>query len=192
MTAEELLNKWFERSQQISPVRLARIDRKNLIGKFREFGFKKGAEIGVDRGRFSEFMCKTIDDLELLCVDPWERHFRGESRYKSAITRLSPYKCKIIKKTSMEAVRDIPNKSLDFVYIDGDHHFDFIMQDIIEWAKRIRIGGIVSGHDYYRFRQAGVVEAVDIYTKMHGITKWFLTDERTPTWFWLKEAEIWI
>jgi hypothetical protein len=87
----------------------------------------------------------------------------------------------------MDAVRDIELESLDFVYIDGNHSFDYVMQDLIEWSKRVRRGGIVSGHDYYHFRNAGVVEAVDVYTHCHGIKEWFLTNEqKSKSFFWVK------
>ena len=47
-----------------------------------------------------------------------------------------------------DAVKDIEDSSLDFVHIDGDHSYDFVMQDIILWGRKVRIGGIISGHDY--------------------------------------------
>ena len=88
--------------------------------------------------------------------------------------------------TSEEAAPKIPDASLDFVYIDGDHSFDFVMLDLILWARKVRPGGMISGHDYYRFRNGGVVPAVDVFSRQHGIQHWFLTDERTPSFFWLK------
>ena len=51
----------------------------------------------------------------------------------------------------------------------------------------MRFGGVVSGHDYYRFRRAGVVPGVDVFTQQHGITKWFVTDEKEATWFFARE-----
>jgi len=60
------------------------------------------------------------------------------------------------------------------------------MEDIITWSRKVRSGGIVSGHDYYRFRNAGVVPAVDVYTHAHGIHEWVITDEREASWFWVK------
>lgn len=182
-----LLDKWYEQSQQIAPVRIRGLDRKRLVQHYGEAGLTKGAEIGVDRGRFSEYMFKVIPDLELLCVDPWRWKLRGASRYKSTVERLKEKQATIIRKTSLEASLEIPDGSLDFVYIDGDHTFDFVMTDLIVWGQKVREGGIISGHDYYRFRRAGVIPAVDIYTKQHNVTRWFLTDERTPSFFWIKE-----
>jgi predicted O-methyltransferase YrrM len=97
---------------------------------------------------------------------------------------------------SMDAVDDIPDNSLDFVFIDANHAFDYVMLDLIYWTKKVRPGGIVSGDDYFHFKKAGVVEAVDAYTKAHGIT-FELTDPLTnkirdrnsqeqPVFYWTK------
>ena len=49
----------------------------------------------------------------------------------------------------MDAVKNFKKNSLDFVYIDSNHDFEFIVNDIIEWSKIVRPSGIVSGHDYW-------------------------------------------
>lgn len=171
--------------------------RGNLAKKFAKMGFTKGAEIGVADGRFSEYLCKTIPNLELICVDTWEpysenRWYLGYSRRDNnrpneelARERMAPYKAKMIKGFSMNAARDIENESLDFVYIDANHAFDFVIQDIIEWSKKVKTGGIVSGHDYYSFRHAGVKEAVNIYAKIHN-KEISTTDEKESSWWWVK------
>ena len=188
---KELLDKWYSRSQQIAPVRIRGLDRRRLIQHFGEHGLIKGAEIGIDRGRFSEYMLSHIPDCNLLSVDPWRWKLRGESRYASTVSRLEPYgeRSTIIRKDSFDAVHDIADESLDFVYIDGDHTFDYVMTDLIWWVKKVRYGGVISGHDYYRFRGGGVVPAVNAYTQQHGITKWFLTDEKTASFFWIREHD---
>ncbi len=177
----------------------------DLIKYFGELGFTTGAEIGVAEGYFSEAMFKAIPNLKLYCIDIW-RPYRGnvwsgsrqrnDHHFKCASERLSKYNATIIREMSMDAVKRFKNDSLDFVYIDANHSFDYVMQDIIEWSKKVRIGGIVSGDDYYHFRKAGVVEAVDAYTKAHGI-KFNLTDpysdkimyrgfQEQPTYWWMK------
>jgi predicted O-methyltransferase YrrM len=188
---KSLLDKWYTQSGQVSPVRIPGLNRKRLVQHFGEHGLTRGAEIGVDRGRFSEYMLKVMPDLHLLSVDPWRWKLRGESRYNSSVRRLSPYgeRSTIIRKDSFDAVHDIKDESLDFVYIDGDHTFDYVMTDLIWWAKKVKYGGVVAGHDHYRFRGGGVVPAVDAYTQQHGITRWFLTDEKTATFFWIREHD---
>jgi hypothetical protein len=105
---------------------------------------------------------------------------------EEAKQRLAPYNVTFVRANSMDAVRDVPDESLDFVFIDANHTFDYVMQDIIEWSKKVRPGGMVSGHDYFRCRNFGVVPAVDVYTREHLIHQWFITDEHKPSYFWLK------
>ena len=186
---KELLDRWYRQAEQVSPIRIRTLTRRKLVRMFGEYGLNKGAEIGVDRGRFSEYMLQQNPEMSLLLVDPWYWKLRGESRYKSTVERMKAFgdRATIVRDESYRAVLDIPDESLDFVYIDGNHTFDYVMTDIIWWATKVRMGGVVSGHDYYRFRRGGVVPAVDIYTQQHQISKWFVTDERTPSWFWIRE-----
>jgi len=198
MDAKTYFHEIAVKSEQVSPIRIAGFKRHDLIKRFDMVGYKTGAEIGVAEGKFSEIMCKKIQGLNLYCIDPWVQikdnkrsmdigRNLAEQRYKEATERLKGFKTELIRKTSLDAVSAFIPGHFDFVYIDGAHNFDYVMTDIIEWSKRVRSGGIVAGHDYYRFRNAGVVQAVDIYTYMHKIDEWFITDERTPTWFWVKE-----
>jgi len=145
---------------------------------FKLMGFTKGVEIGVAEGVFSEALCKGIPNLELYCVDYWTPYRgnrwggsrdRNEHHFKAATERLAKYNTHIIKEMSMDAVKRFRNETLDFVYIDSNHAFDYVMQDLIEWTKKVRPGGIVCGDDYYKMEKGGVVEAVDAYTKYHGI-----------------------
>ena len=97
-----------------------------LLDYFNKLGFKKGAEIGVAEGYFSEAMFKAIPDLELYCVDIWHPYRgnrwsgsreRNESHFKKATERLSKYNTHIIKEMSMDAVKHFKDGSLDFVFI---------------------------------------------------------------------------
>ena len=63
-----------------------------------------------------------------------------------------------IKKFSEEAVDDIPN-DLDFVYIDGNHSYEFVKKDIELYYAKMRSGGVLGGHDFNSF-SLGVVKAV--------------------------------
>lgn len=178
--------------------------RIELAKYFNELGFKKGAEIGVADGRYSECLCREIPNLKLFCIDPWDtyggnRRGGGKSmqygNYELAHGRLDRYGVTFVRKVSMDAVKDFPDNSLDFVFIDGNHDFDYVIQDLIEWSKKVRIGGIVAGHDYFNFRNSGVIEAVDIYVKMHNIKLSLIVpevrndtphDERHPCFYWTK------
>lgn len=157
-------------------------NRNNLALMFGELGFKRGAEIGVRRGDYSEILCTHIKSLEkLFSVDPWDlvyedprSRFEGVKKqnqyYEIAKERLAKYSaCEIIRKTSMEAVKDIEYESLDFVYIDGAHTFDYVMTDLIEWGKRVRRGGIIAGDDYKQHKCGDVMTPINTYVQAHGI-----------------------
>src|SRR3990172_1649083 len=157
--------------------------RQDLAQVFADLNYMRGAEIGVAEGRYSEVLLRTVPGLELLCIDPWIAYERisqelCDGRYRQAVERLTPYAITFMRMPSMDAVREILEESLDFVYIDGRHEFDWVMLDIIEWSKRVRKGGIVSGHDFFHFYRAGVVDAVLAYTRAHNIAQWYITKEK--------------
>ncbi len=167
--------------------------RTVLAELFADLGYTRGAEIGVCKGEYSEVLLKANPKLHLLCIDPWMpyRLRRAEEQTANRVLtekKLASYgRVTIVPKTSMDAVNDVPEGSLDFVYIDGLHDFVPVMLDIIHWAKRVRVGGIVSGHDYVWGYQTGVVAAVDAYVRGMGILNWYLTSrDREPSWFWVK------
>lgn len=184
------------------PVELRDFNRNDLAKLFAELGFTRGAEIGVAEGRFSEVLLQANPQCELLLlVDPWHRYSENpqnksvekhEFSYNETLRRTKDYPCvQIVKDYSMNAARDVNHGSLDWVYIDGQHQFDFCMQDLIEWSKRVRSGGIVSGDDYYELDRkrwgAGPVEAVQAYTKAHGIALWFTCDApNSYDYFWVR------
>jgi len=178
-------------------------NRRELAKYFNELGFKKGAEIGCASGEYSEFLFRSIPDLELWCIDSWtvykeerrkQRAYQHIANYEFIKKRLAKYNAHIIKAFSMDAVKKFEDESLDFVFIDGNHSFDYVMEDIIEWSKKVRKGGIVSGHDYYHFRHSGVIEAVNAYTGAYGIKfniterneAWKRFDDGEPSWWWVK------
>jgi len=58
-----------------------------------------------------------------------------------------------------EAVKYLPR--LDFIYIDADHSYEWVVKDIIASLKVIKLGGIIGGHDYADNYSTRVVRAVD-------------------------------
>lgn len=190
--------------------RITRQKRSDLADMFGKLMFKRGAEIGVRTGLFSETLCTHVKSLEkLYSIDPWNLVFEDPiSRdfqrkygddvfnriYRQAIRRLRKYPvCEMIKKTSLEASRDFEYGSLDFVYIDGAHTFDYVMTDIIEWSKRVKKGGIVSGDDYKLHRHGNVITPVNTYVQAHGIETLNIIEPKendeypSPNWWFVKQ-----
>ena len=166
--------------------------RAHLGELFKDLGFKVGAEIGVERGRFSRFLCDINPELKLYCIDPWAAYFhnsqaREDAYYEKTVAYLAGKNVEILRMTSLGASKIIADGSLDFVYIVALHEFDPVMMDIILWYPKVRKGGIISGHDFAHYHQMGVVQAVTAYTQAHSIVPWYITTgEATPSWFWVK------
>lgn len=168
-----------------------RYSRYNIADLLAKMQFNIGAEVGVRRGKYSVALCKSNPNLKLYCIDPWfaytnkynkERQDRIFGEYRE-ITK--GYNIETIRKTSIDALADFKDGSLDFVFIDGNHTFDFVAPDIIYWSCKVREGGIVMVHDCYGWSGAGVLQAVYAYTHCHNLT-WFCTKEHEPTAFWVK------
>lgn len=168
-----------------APIRVPGFKRVDVGKIINMLGLKKGVEVGVRGGHHSEMLCQNIENIDLACVDIWEG--AAEKWLPVAKEKLYPYGARFYIKPSMDAVREFEDNSLDWVYIDANHEFDFVMQDLIEWSKKVKPGGIVAGHDYDKAHMKGVVPAVDLYSKMHHIEYWFITDEQKETsFFWVK------
>jgi hypothetical protein len=170
------------------PFEIPDCSRDDLPQFFVDMGFTTGAEIGVYKGEFSVKLAQA--GLKLFAVDPWKvykdfDHEKGQKRldflYEHSKRALNPYpNATIIRKTSLEAIEDIPDESLDFVYIDANHEFRYIAEDLVEWTKKVRSGGVVSGHDYF-FLKTGtgaqiwhVAHVLRAYLASYGIENYYV------------------
>jgi hypothetical protein len=192
------------------PIEIPNRTRYSLAYLFNDLGFKEGAEIGVETGGYSEWIFKHCEGVRLHCIDPWlaypgyRTHVPQEQQdsfFAETRKRLLPFNCNIMRKFSLEAVREFDDESLDFVFIDGNHDFINCANDIHEWQKKVKIGGIVAGHDYvrlYNYTEMHVAAVVDAYTEAYRIKPWFifgLKEQRDGyvrdiprTWMWVKDV----
>lgn len=174
------------------------ISRVNgLLGLFRGLRFTRGAEIGVAWGWYSNIMYRRIPNLHLTLVDPW-LYYPGyaetpdQETYEKMVLEVQekfkdlPHR--IIRDFSTNAAKMVPDGSLDFVYIDGNHDFLHVTEDITYWEPKVRVGGIISGHDFARYRgnpmYCHVKDVVQAWTYAHRISPWFVT--RDNSWLWVK------
>jgi len=134
---------------------------------------KVGAEIGVAFGGHCESLLSMNCIKKIYGVDPYKHDFNYvdamnmpqdefDELYKFTTGRLSVFgeKYTHIRKSGLDAVCIIP-EILDFVYIDGDHSYEGVKKDFKIWYNKVRIGGIVGGHDYNHIDLPGVMRAID-------------------------------
>jgi hypothetical protein len=182
------------------PIPISQIGRYGLASIFNQLGFKEGVEIGVEVGGYARWMFERIRGLHLSCVDPWMTYDgyrerlpqeQQEALYKMAQENLSKYNATLIRDFSVNALKLFKDKSLDFVFIDGNHDYAHVSADIAGWEKKVRSGGILAGHDYTitkYYDKCEVIPAVNDYTKQQGISPWFvLGDRKFTTYMWVKK-----
>jgi hypothetical protein len=161
----------------------------------------KGAEIGVFKGDMSACLLRGCPDLELIMVDSWEGSgaaYEGDSgdwhadltdsaqeEFMAAAERRVDFagsRAVINRGRSVDMARDVPDGSLDFVFIDADHSYDGCKADIEAWAPKLKAGGWLCGHDYENtsFPKFGVTQAVAEYLEKTGLS---LELGENFTWF---------
>lgn len=159
-----------------------------------------GAEVGVERGKYSEVLFKSIPKLKLWMVDPlipygdYRQHvskMEMDGFYREVVRKFKDKDAIIARDFSMNVVKKMGDNTLDFVYIDANHDFINTVNDVIEWGKKVKIGGIIAGHDYTNFvkenNRCDVKTVLDAYTKAYKIDPWYITSESSPSWFYIKQ-----
>jgi hypothetical protein len=173
------------------------LTRSDLAKKFLGIG----AEIGVEQGIFSEIILRSGNVKKLYAIDAWEayRGYRDHTRqakldrfYEISKNRLAPYNCKLVRKFSNVAALDFSDASLDFVYIDANHDYQYVTEDLANWSRKVKIGGIISGHDYIRRKGQdkyyAVVAAVNDFCSANHISKLIICrGDKPPSWYFIKE-----
>lgn len=153
-------------------------------------------EIGVDKGEFSEAFLSKWNDGLFYGVDPWdEKHnyglFVGEEReldYLEAKKRLSKFdNCRLLRMTSLTAAMNIIN-SIDFVYIDGNHHYDEVVKDLYLWYEKVKTGGIIAGHDYNGDWMDHVRTAVTEFAYIKNLQIYYVLGD-AASWYFYKDGE---
>lgn len=196
-------------------IEIPNVGRKDLALLFHELDFKTGVEIGVQQGIYSEILCQSNPQAKIYGVDKWEwyptfAHYITSNtqlaNYGRTKTRMAQYpNYKIIRGWSMDALKKFKDESLDFVFIDGNHDYDFLINDLIGWSKKVRKGGIISGHDYRRSANSKINSIlarwdvkiiIDLYVKIREIDPlfiWGLRDsppgvyrDKERSWMWVK------
>jgi len=122
-------------------------------------------EIGSWRGRSTAYMCVEIansgKNIKFDAVDTWagsidepehqnDPSVVNDTLYNEFLANLEPVKQYVtpVRMTSTEAAATYADNTLDFVFIDAQHDYDSVHADILAWWPKVKIGGIIAGHDY--------------------------------------------
>lgn len=149
-------------------------------------------EIGTWDGGFAEAILEHTKCKTLYCVDPYKQfpssdyqdgmndltQEQFDAKYNNTKKRLTTkYGNRVVflRMTSEEAVKQFEDESLDFVYIDGNHDFEYVYKDIDLWYPKVKVDGILCGDDVYS-------RNLNDYDKDHNVyIVWSRDDKGNPT-----------
>ena len=129
-----------------------------------------GAEIGVHVGDFSSEILKTVHPKTLFLVDPWEfqagaeyarawygaKHVQNQetmdARYNGVMQRfkkeIESEQVIVYRDYSANFLRQLPDDFLDWIYIDGNHLYEYTRLDLNLSIKKVKPGGLITGDEW--------------------------------------------
>jgi predicted O-methyltransferase YrrM len=108
-------------------------------------------------------------------VDQWREY---------AMNLLYPYmdKIELLEMDATTAASYIPDQSLDYIFIDGDHSYSAVVRDLDNYWDKVKTGGIFAGHDW---NLPAVNQAVNEFRQKNNITN-EIRFTQSNVWFWYK------
>jgi hypothetical protein len=152
-----------------------------------------GMEIGVHHGDFSRQLLDSVSPRELHLVDPWEHStdpayaqawYGGAAKGGAAEmdARFAAVKARfaaaiaagivtVHRSYSSDALASFPDGYFDWIYIDGNHTYEFVRQDLELSDRKVKPGGLIAGDDYgyAGWWEDGVTRAVDEFVRERAI-----------------------
>lgn len=142
-----------------------------------------GVELGSFKAEYAKFILKNWPGT-LYLIDVWRglddaeyedcsNHKLHSDIYAEAIKNLVGYEDRayMLRAKGNQVVDIFKDNSLDFIYIDANHTYEAVKEDIIHWYPKVKSGGIVSGHDFLQ---------LDCYTKEN----YAQGKKNFPIWMW--------
>jgi hypothetical protein len=145
-------------------------------------------EIGVHIGDFAQEIIDVVSPMELHLIDPWKhetsltykdawyggkakngqkemdkRCLRVHKRFRHEIHKGQVY---IHRGYSGDILNQFPDEYFDWIYIDGNHLYEYVKKDLELSFCKTKPGGYITGDDYTKIGwwQGGVKKAVDEYS----------------------------
>lgn len=128
------------------------------------------AEIGVDKGEFSEIILNQTKPKKLHLIDAWGDPKRYHDGLKELVRnkfnrQINQNLVELNIGYSTSVLKEFPNYYFDWVYLDTDHTYKVTANELAILKDKVKPNGIIAGHDYIIGNWAGdcrygVIEAV--------------------------------
>ena len=115
-------------------------------------------EIGSYEGRSARALAdNSSDDTKIYCIDPWDApiFWTNNDMFVTNESTFGMFQCNMYDHLKTRKVIPItkryndwtPIGMADFIFIDGDHSYEYIKHDILKSLQYLKTGGILAGHD---------------------------------------------
>jgi hypothetical protein len=194
--------------------------RDQLPDLLEELHLTTGAELGIQHAGFAKHTLGRWHSCKrYYIVDAWKHQenyadaanspqAEQDAAFAQAKANVEPFGdvVRILRMWSNDAAVQVPDNSLDYVYVDARHDYCGVREDLNNWWPKLRSGGVFAGHDYLTHREVqrldrgqdwslcgngerneGAVKgAVDEFAAQRGV-RVMQTADRWPSWYFRKQ-----
>ena len=146
----ELINKYISQEKNLDIVEVGIARAGNVKDTIEKLGNRINSYIGVDP------YLSGYDDSDIFSQ---KSQVDMDFCYSYVLNKIDDDRFKLYRSSSEFVAPIIPDESIDAIYIDGDHTYEGVINDIILWKDKVKKGGIIVGDDYPLF--GGVKKAVN-------------------------------
>jgi hypothetical protein len=155
-------------------------------------------EVGAWKGQSTAFMAVEIINsgkkIQFDVIDTWLGSEEGihqtdamvisNSLYQHFLDNMKPVEgyYNPRRMTSLEAASTYNDNSLDLVFLDAEHDYNNVREDILAWLPKVKFGGVLAGDDYAS-NWPGVVQAVN------ELLPSAQSSDLNSTWIYIKDFQ---
>lgn len=155
---------------------LPTLPTRDAIGSLlQQLNMTVGAELGVQRGDFAKTTLDQWSHAETyVLVDLWgqQEHYKDlanvddqaqENFKKEALTKLNAHEQKLVvcRNYTSVCVTQFKDGYFDYIYVDARHDYKGVLEDINLWWPKLKVGGIMAGHDYIDTEEVAKISGQD-------------------------------
>jgi len=197
--------------------------REDFTIIFNTLNYNLGTELGTYQGTFAKHILNNWNG-NLICIDLFDREDNNDllnstGFYKHNLpnknlilptfnhnTKSVKNNCLTIQSDTTNAAKFFPDNYFDFIYIDADHSYNAVLNDIINWYPKLKPKGLFAGHDFlneFDYSQKnneiyqpynkseyvgtfGVNTAVTDFTNQYNIKFYTTNEPYWKSWYWFK------
>ncbi len=152
------------------------------------------AEVGVWKGDFSKKIYDLRSPKKLILVDPWifnpkirgcapqvngkeplNQKFFDDAKSSTYAKFHNLENVEIIDSSSLDSSNMFKNEYFDYIYIDGEHSYDAVLNDLNHWYPKLKKNGKIFGDDFYwreEDNSFSVKNAYENFILNNKIKKW--------------------